>query len=347
LVVRLGAMGDIIRTLPPVRLLRQGLPEASIQWTMDSHWQLLLDGHPDLDMLHPVPRKALRESFRSPIRWSGWCGHASAYRRRLRTQQIGLVLDFHGNLRSGAIARISGATARFGYAGHQQKEGNRFFTTHRVAAGDRRTPRMERNLDLIRVLGIPDAPLPGGDLPLVTSGAARATEILGELKLSPGRFAVIAPATSLSQAYKIPPTALLAEACHQLAAAGITPLVVWGPGEIEYGQKIVDFENSRAILAPPTDLPTLAALLSEARMFVGGDTGPLHLACAVGCPVIGIYGPTDPQVNQPWGVPYRTVYPLGAEYTGIKKLDRSHDFSGIENGQVTKAVNQLLATSRK
>jgi heptosyltransferase-1 len=344
LVVRLGAMGDILRTLPAVRLLRRGLPEARILWTMDSTWQMLFEGHPDLDQLLPVPRKQLRECSHSPLGWPRWIGLVSAYRKRLRDQQIDLVLDFHGNLRSGLIARLSGATACFGYAGHQQKEGNRFFSTHRVAAGDNRTPRMERNLDLIRVLGLPDAPLPGGDLPLVAGGAARARDILGELSLTPGRFAVIAPATSLRQAYKIPPAALLGEACQRLAAAGITPLVVWGPGELEYAQRVVDLEDSSAILAPATDLGVLAALLAEARLFVGGDTGPLHLACAVGCPVIGIYGPTDPQVNQPWGVPYRTVYPPAAGYTGIKRQDRSTDFSGIEHGQIAEAVDQLLDT---
>ena len=74
----------------------------------------------------------------------------------------------------------------------------------------------------------------------------------------------------------------------------------------------------------------------------GGDTGPLHMACAVGCPVIGIYGPTDPVVNGPWGVPHRTLAPPRRRYTGIKRVDRRFGFDGLSDDTVVEAVDALL-----
>jgi ADP-heptose:LPS heptosyltransferase len=101
-----------------------------------------------------------------------------------------------------------------------------------------------------------------------------------------------------------------------------------------------------ARLAPDTTLGELAELLRGARVFVGGDSGPMHLACAVGCPVVALYGPTDPKVNEPWGVPFVAVFPPERAYTGIKKIDRSSGgFSGVEPGAVEEAIRSLLRTT--
>jgi heptosyltransferase-1 len=220
--------------------------------------------------------------------------------------------------------------------------------THRLPPGDRRTPRTERNLALVARLGIDLRSPPPADPPLVTAGAAAAETIIDSLPDPAAPFAVISPGASPSQIYKKPPTELLAAACRQLHARGITPLVVHGPAEEADARAVVTAAAGGAILAPPTDLAALAALLSRARLFVGGDSGPLHMACAVGCPVVGIYGPTDPVVNQPWGVPFRTVFPPGRVYTGIKRLDRSAGgFSGLEPGHVEAAVAELVELSRE
>jgi ADP-heptose:LPS heptosyltransferase len=202
---------------------------------------------------------------------------------------------------------------------------------------------MERNLSLIRALGIPDSPLPDGALPLVDAGREAAQEVLSGLPESRDGVAGLSPGASVSQAYKRPPAPLLADACRALDRRGVTPLVVWGPGEEQDARAVVDLAPEASVLAPPTRLPALAALLSGSRVFVGGDTGPLHMACAVGCPVIGIYGPTDPQVNEPWGVRSRTVYPPERRYTGIKRIDRdAGGFEGIETGQIERAIAEIL-----
>ncbi|HEX6853518.1 MAG TPA: glycosyltransferase family 9 protein [Candidatus Polarisedimenticolaceae bacterium] len=334
LVLRLGAFGDILRALPAMRLARFALPDAAFHWVCDDRWAGIVEGHPDLDGVIPLPR-------RSPS-----VGAWVAFVRALRAVRPSLVLDFHGNLRSGLVGRLSGAPVRLGHEGHQQKEGNRWLTTHRVPAGERRRSRIDRNLDLVRALGVPASPLPSAGIEIPASAERRAREIVRELGALPNGYAILNPGASASQAYKKPPRPLLQAAATRLSTAGVRPIVVHGPGEIDDARAVA--AGAGAGLAPATSIFELAALLAGARLFVGGDSGPLHLACAVLCPVVGIYGPTDPVVNAPWGSEHRVVAPPGRVYTGIRRLDReSGGFAGIVAADVEVAVDALLqATAR-
>jgi ADP-heptose:LPS heptosyltransferase len=316
LVVRLGALGDVLRTIPPVRLICRALPRSAIWWVVDDRWRVALEGHPDLAGTIAVPRRDWQRRVRSPAGWPSLLRSVRELRDRLRDLDPDLLLDFHGNLRSGIIGRLSGAPVRLGYAGHH---------------------------DLVRAIGAPDGPLPLGDLPFAQAGAAAADRVVAETCGSSTAFAVINPGASVAQAYKKPPAALLSAAAVRLARRAVTPLVVWGPGEEADARQVVERAGDASVLAPPTDLPTLAALLGRGRLFVGGDSGPLHLACAVGCPVLALYGATDPMVNGPWGVPSRSVFPETRVYTGIKRIDRKGGaFAGISEEQVGRAVDELL-----
>ncbi len=344
LVIRLSAFGDILRTLPAVRLLKSRFPSIEIHWVVEDGWSGLLADHPDLSSQIVLPRRQWRGWIRRPWMWPRLLAGIANFRRSLQAVDADVLLDFHGNLRSGLAAGLAGTPVRLGYDGHQQKEGNRRFTTHRVPAGSRRTPRLERNLDLVRALGVTGEPVVGCDLPLVGKGRDSAADIRRRF-VGDRPYAILSPGASARQASKKPPPDLLVAAGRALAEAQILPLVVWGPGEEPDAGAVVERATGDAVLAPATDLAELAALLQDARIFVGGDSGPLHLACAVGCPVVGIYGPTDPQVNQPWGVPFRTVFPRGREYTGIKNRDRRRGFEGLETEQVVEAVSGLLGAT--
>jgi|RhiMethySRZTD1v2_1073278.scaffolds.fasta_scaffold14130_9 ADP-heptose:LPS heptosyltransferase len=346
LVIRLGAMGDIVRTLPAVRLVRFALPDARIHWLAWEPWSALLARHPDLDGVVAVPRAAIRAQAKDPSRWAGLAGTTRRLALQIRALSASLVLDFHGDLRSALLGRLSGAAVRLGYEGHQQKEGNRLLTTHRVPSGDRRTPRLERNLDLVRALGLPVRPIPDAGIEIDDASLTEAKTIVASLGVG-GEYAILSPGASLRQAYKKPPAPLFAAAARRLRRAMVTPIVVHGPGEEEDAVSVITASEGAAVLAPPTGLMTLAALLSAARLFVGGDSGPLHLACGLGCPVVGIYGPTDPVVNTPWNVPFETVSPVGKRYTGIKSIDRSAaGFEGIADGMVARAVEAVLSRPR-
>ncbi len=257
LVIRLGAMGDILRTVPAVRLLRRELPAAELGWVLNSSWEILLRDHPDVDVTLPLPRKEWDTALAGPAGWPRLLAGVSRFRRIVADFGADLVLDFHANLRSGWIGRWSGAKVRLGYAGHQQKEGNRWFTTHRVPSGDRRTPRLERNLDLVSALGSPREPVPDAGLVLPSSGRGDAAEILRDL---PDRFAVLSPSVSAKQAAKKPPPGLLAAAVDRLYERGLPTLVVWGPGEEREARQVMEAIRTPARLAPPTTLPVLAAV---------------------------------------------------------------------------------------
>jgi len=346
LVVRLGAMGDIVRTLPAVRLLRFGLPDARIHWVAWEPWTRLLRGHPDLDAVIGLPRSELRTLARSPLGWPALAGTTGRLATQLRALHAGLVLDFHGDLRSGLVGRLSGAPVRIGYEGHQQKEGNQLFTTHQVASGDRRTPRLERNLDLIRALGFPVRPVPDAGLEIPESDQRAADEIASMLAGGCAGYGVLGPGASRRQAYKKPPAPLFAAAARALIELGIAPIVASGPGEDDDAIRVVEASDGAARRAPVTGLMTLAALLAGARVFVGGDSGPLHLACGVGCPVVGLYGPTDPLVNTPWNVRHSVVAPPGRTYTGVKSKDRVAGFEGLTPQRVARAVAAIASGRR-
>lgn len=342
LVLRFGALGDVLRTLPAVRLIRGGLPRAVITWAVDESWAGFLEGHPDIDSVHAFPRSRWNRLRSTPVAWRGLPALIGEWRGRLRAADADLVLDFHGNLRSGVSGWLSGAAVRLGYAGHQQKEGNRWLTTHRVPAGPRRISRVERNLALVRALGLPDAPLPSGGLALPETRRARAAEAVVTALGSAGPYAVVVPGVSRKQAYKRPPAALLAAAIGAAHARGVRSIVVWGPDEQDDARAVVKRAGPASALAPPTDLPALTALLADARLAISGDTGPLHLACAVDCPVVALYGPTDPVVNAPWRVPHESIWPAPNRYTGIKRRDRRQGFEGLDERSVARATERLL-----
>jgi ADP-heptose:LPS heptosyltransferase len=343
LTIRFAALGDVVRTLPAVRILKRALPESRIVWAVDQAWSVMLDGHPDLAGRAVFPRKRWDELRRSPVRWPDLPAAYREWRDELRAVEPAVVLDFHGNLRSGVTGRLSEAPVRIGYSGHQQKEGNRWFTTDHVPAGPRRTSRIDRNLDLVRALGLPVDPLPGAGLRIPDAARAAARRAVVDALGDERSYAVVAPGVSRRQAFKRPPARLLAAAARTLTDRHIAPMVVHGPGEETDARRVVQEAAGASWMAPPTDLWTLTALIEGARIFVGGDTGPLHIACGVGCPVVGVYGPTDPLVNTPWGVPFRTIHPDVA-YTGIKKIDRKlGNFGDIPASEIASTVDAFVS----
>lgn len=350
-VIRLAALGDVLRTLPAVRVLRRGLPGARLRWVVDDRWADVLAGHPDVDGLVRFPRRGLQAAGGRPSRWPGAGSLLRDFRRRLTERDPGrparLAIDFHGNLRSALVLALGRFDVRLGHDGHQQKEGNRWFLTHRVPSGDRRQSRMDRNLSLVRALGLTVDPLPDGGLPESGAVARRTSAAIADVLGDDRPYAVLSPGASTSQAYKRPPVEAMVEAVEALLGGGVAPVVVWGPGEREQAGEVVERSGGRAALAPPTTLDELAAALRGASLFVGGDSGPMHLACAVGCPVVAIYGPTDPAVNAPWGVRHERVFPERRAYTGIKRIDRAGGgFDGLATGAVARAVTTLLTDRR-
>lgn len=295
-----------MRTLPAVSSLRTAYPAARIAWLVEPAASGILVGQPWIDEVLVFPRERLRTAL-AGLRVSTLARELGAFVRALRASRFDLVLDFHAILKSGLLARSTGARLRASYAAPLGREQAwRFANTHA-----RLTPahvsRFDRNAALLLHLGIRAEP---AAKPLHVAPDARARIAAS---LPPGTSPIaLHPGTSAGTPHKRWYVAGYASLARRLRdERGIDAVVCAGPGagERALADEIVRLAGGAARHAPETaSLAELAALFERCRLYVGGDTGPMHVASLVGTPVVQIIGPTDPIENEPWrGTPSRTV----------------------------------------
>lgn len=307
LLIRTSALGDVVHCLPVLTALRRHLPEARIGWVVDRVFAPLLDGHPDLDEVLPVGLREWRgRAFRAETR-----REALAFLRRLRAFRADVALDLMGNHKAGVLARLSGARRRIGLERTARREpSSALWINEPVPAGGDHA--VERALAVLDPLGVPPAPpdFGGGRLP----GSASAGAGAGTDGASP--FALLHPGAGWGN--KVYPPERWAVVARGLAErSGLETRVALSPSppERELGRRIVEGSAGAASPVEAADLPALAALTRRARLVLGGDTGPVHLAHALGTPVLCVMGPTDPGRHGPYGAPDRALaHPLPCSY---------------------------------
>ncbi len=291
LIVRLSALGDVVHTLPLAAALRRAFPDGAIDWVVDERNADLLTLVPVLDRV-----VVLRTRSRPALPALAEC------RRTLRRRGYDVALDAQGLGKSALVARLSGAARIVGFATPFLRERwARWLYTERV---DPCRPRhvVARNLGLGAALGV-DAPAWSFPIRTPSSEApARTRARLGlgaATALGSGRFALLNPnaawASKRWPAERFGAVASWLRRTHRLPSA-----VLWGPGDEARAAAVADASDGAAAVAPPTGLRDLVALARAAAVMVSGDTGPLHVAAAVGTPVVGLYGPSDPSRNGPW-----------------------------------------------
>jgi lipopolysaccharide heptosyltransferase I len=278
LVVRLGALGDVVHTIPAVAALRRAFPAARIDWLVEAKHREVVD------LVTVVDRVVVLEK-----------GTARAWRcaiDALRGTPYDVAVDFQGLLKSAVLARASGARRVIGFSiWHlREKTARPFYSSTGDAEGGH---VIRKNLRLLRVLGIDADTI---EFPIADMGS-RASLILGQLVTGP--YALINAGAAWPNK-RWPPERFGELAAFLAEARGLTPIVLWGPGEDVLAQTIIDASSGRAVLAPPTRVRDLVALARGASLVVSGDTGPLHVATAVGTPTVSIFGPTNPERNGPW-----------------------------------------------
>jgi len=300
LLVRTSSLGDVVHALPVLAALRRHLPRARLGWVVEDAYAPLLAGHPDLDSLIVV---RLRRWGRRPWRARA-LGEMARFAADLDRFAPQVVLDLMGNHKAAAIAALSLAPRRIGHARAGRREpSSALWLSERVPADG--THAVDRALSLLDALGLPREPadfggdkLFGGRLPAAAAAGPAATPPY--VLLHPG-------AGWGNKAY---PPAWWGEAARRLhAATGVRTRVAAAPGEEALAAAVVMAaagDASEAAGAP--DLPALAALLRGAALMLGGDTGPTHLAHALGTPVLMVMGPTDPERHGPYGAPERALY---------------------------------------
>jgi heptosyltransferase-1 len=289
LIVKLGSIGDIVHTLPALAAIRNALPAAEISWVVERRAAEILRDNPILDRLIEVDTKALRrglmsgETLRAPRQQL----------RQLRASAFDLALDFQGLLKSASIARLSGARRVFGFSADSLREPASRILLSKSVTVSKNSHVIRKNLSLARVaLGItvPEEP-DDMDFPIATSSAHKAEARSAEL-LTGGSFAILNPGGGW-------PTKLWsAERFGRLADElwshhGLHSLVTYGPGELHLTETVLEASQSGKAHAVSLSLKGFYELTKRARVYVGGDTGPTHLAIAAGTPIVGLFGPTE------------------------------------------------------
>ncbi|HEY2151497.1 MAG TPA: glycosyltransferase family 9 protein [Vicinamibacterales bacterium] len=281
LIVRLGALGDVVHAIPVAAALRRAFPSARIDWLVSAKHREILDLVPVID------RRLVLEDFFSDV-------------RELRKTRYDVAIDLQGLLKSALVARGSGAPRVIGFAAPYARErlASLFYTeSYDPGRGGLYHPRetrhvVEINLGMLEQLGVPLAPPEFPIEPVDSVAVRRAREEAG------GRFALLNPGAAWPNK-RWPPERFAAVAAHLLERYGLKSVALWGPGEEQLAQQVVAGANGAAVLSPTTTIADVAGLTREAVLMVSGDTGPTHIAAAQGTPLVGIYGPTRPVRNGP------------------------------------------------
>jgi lipopolysaccharide heptosyltransferase I len=283
LLVRLGALGDIVHGLPVAAALRARYPDARIDWLADAR-------HAAIFELVPVINRAIAVDSRNV---------ADALRTigMLRRERYDAAIDLQGLVKSAAFARFSGARRVIGFdTSHLREKLASIFYSERSRPGGA-AHIVDQNLSVLGLFGIDERPR---RFPVSVPNSPTLGPVADRVARE-GRsgFALVNPGAGWPN--KRWPVERFGDVVSWTAAArGLLPVVLWGPGEQGVAGRIVESSAGAAMLAPKTGIGDVLALSRAARLMLSGDTGPLHLAAAVGTPIVALFGPTDPARNGPW-----------------------------------------------
>lgn len=308
LLVRLSALGDVVNTLPAVSAVREAFPAARLGFIVEDRCRDVVVGHPAIDRVYVYPRKRWQTDFFRFWRWGRLVSEVGAFFREIRSERYDVALDFQGNLKGALHAWLSGSPERIGFARGHCNELNWLFSTHRVRPATERMYRVEKFLSLLAPLGIAPG-RPHYVLPRSEESRTRARRSIRELGWAGGDYIVLHPGTSEFGKIKRWPIDRFGALARKLSAEGHRVLVVWGPGERGMAEAIAKEGGPAVRVAMETrSILDLAELIAGARVFVGADSGPLHIASAVGVRSVALFGPKDPAVYGPFNPLGRVVY---------------------------------------
>jgi ADP-heptose:LPS heptosyltransferase len=322
----LSAIGDVIHTLPTAAVLQAG--GWQVAWLVEPAARVLVEGNPAVTQVFAAPPARLTR-----------LGAAGRALRQVRAHAPDIALDMQGLWKSAAWARLSGAARVVGYAGPGRREpASACLLRTRQPYEQPGQHVIDKNLGLLRAVGI-DA-LGTRTFPLPDLSAARARVDAWLAGRQAGPLVVMNPGGGwVSKLWPAAHYGVLARALH---ADGHDVLVTWGPGEQHLAEAVCAAAQGAAHLALPTTLLELGALAQRARLFVAADTGPLHLACALGVPVVALFGPTDPARNGPFAVQDAVVSRRPACFPCHRRGCAQH-----ANVMATLPVAEVLAAARQ
>ena len=307
LIVKLSAIGDVIHTLPALNALRRHFPEAHIAWLVEKGGAELIDGHPALDRIIVSNRKQWLKGLRT----AGALNHLRSIRnfiRELRDTHYDLIIDFQGLLKSGMLVGLARGTRKIGFGrGLQRDEGAYLFLNECVPAADMDRHALERNLILVKALGITANDIEYR-IPMGQGEQAAVAGLLKEYGVDASRpLVALNPLTRWeTKMWRCDRFAELADRIIDNFDAA----VVFTGSAADRGllaSIIAAMKHPAVNLGGRTTLKELAVLYTKCALAVTTDTGPMHLAAAVGTPVVALFGPTAPWRTGPYGAIHKVV----------------------------------------
>ena len=334
LIVRLSSIGDIVHALPAAAALAESFPDARIHWVVEKRYALLLDGNPHLHRILELDTLGWRGHLTSSATWR----EVGIGVSDLRRTSYSAALDFQGLWKSAVVAWLSRAQERIGFAERWMREPSAaVLYTQRVSPPER-VHVVAENLALVERLG---ARASRWQFPLPWNDEDEAFVNLQLSALDSPNFIIMNPGGGWRS--KCWPQENYAALIRQLASIRCDPILLTGsPSEEPMIGGILQSAGTQRARYMPTTLVQFIALARRARLFIGGDTGPLHLAAAVGTPIVGIYGPTDPVRNGPFAaddIALSNQGPINHTRRGINPAY----LPGISTEAVVAAVEKRLA----
>lgn len=343
--VRLGAMGDILHALPAVTALRQAHPHWVIDWVVEPRWQPLLSAHPPtpaavsaplnssqplVDQVHLASTKDWRKSPVSQTTIHG----INTLRRDLKAGDYDTVIDLQGALRSAVIGRMAGCQRLIGEDNPRERAARLLFTERVETQGSH---VIEQDVELASAIAGDDLKPVTPLLPVDPAAESWVDAILPRHSSQPA--VLINPGAGWGA--KRWPVERYAAVARSLIDRDVRVLVNAGPGEEALADAI---SQSNAGKATPLScsLAQLIALTRRVALAIAGDTGPLHLACALSRPVVGIYGPTDPSRNGPFGTRFRVLRSPESRRDHTRHEAPEAGLMTIQPEEVLQAANELL-----
>jgi heptosyltransferase I len=343
LIVRLSAMGDIIHTLPAATALRRAFPNATLGWLIEERWSELLctlryprsgersPKRPLVDRVHAVNIAQWRQSLFSFNTW----GQIAVSLSHLRGIQYDAAIDFQGAVRSALFARWSGAPIVYGSAQPRENTASLLYT-RKISSEMSGTHVVEQALALAEAV-MPAIPSAIGEPQVEFPVDPDAESKIATLTDTIGDYAILNPGAGWGA--KMWPAERYGQVAKELAKREILSLVNFGPGEEELALA-VEAASAGSARKVSCSISELISLTRRARLFIGGDTGPMHMAAALKIPVVAIFGPTNPVRNGPFGT--RSVVLRSASSTTDHTRHREP-----EQGLLAITVDEVVAASQK
>ncbi len=348
LLVRLREIGDVVFTTPAVRAVRLRYPDAHISYLVEPAAAPVVTNNPHIDEVIVTPRRR------------GIAGVLSdgSLIRRLRARAFDLAIDFHGGPRASTLTWLSGAAVRIGY----NVAGRGWMYTRRVDRPRELQARhsVENQWDLLDPLDIarPERATSPIEMTLDARVAASVADRLARAGAAPENRVIVVH-VSAGNPFRRWPIASFVSVVSELAASDRRHRIVItsGPSERDAAERVIaearialpEDERGRILSCGEFSLAELRALVDRAALYVGGDSGPLHIAATSHVPIVALYGPTLPARSAPWRAPIWPAVAVEVEGLACRPCDQRvcepGDFrclTRIEPGQVVDAARRAL-----